>query len=150
MTSPMVIMGTHLGRGRIPPKPEGRHVCQIGTVNNLKQATLGQRTRTRLVATRQCNVWDTYTTEKRAMLLDLSNDVSVVEQLGENQRSLVTNLQSLGLKNDLLLTLCTNHLASNLPLLYHTKIVTLSHRGSHFNQSLTTFINHQLTMSSHL
>ena len=62
-------------------------------------------------------LWATYTTEEAAMLFDLSNDVSIIEQLGKHQRSLVTNLESLCLKHNLLLTFCSVHLASNLPLL---------------------------------
>ena len=60
---------------------------------------------------------DTHTTEEVAMLLDLSDDVGVKQQLSKHKRSLVTDLEPLGLQYDLLLTFRARHLACHLPLL---------------------------------
>ena len=51
------------------------------------------------------------------MLFNLSDDVRVVEQLREHERSFVADLQSLGLQHYLFLTLRAHHLTSYFSLL---------------------------------
>ena len=55
------------------------------------------------------------------MLLDLSNDVRVVQQFSQHQWSFVTDLQSLCLQHDHLLTFHSTHLTGHLPLLNTNK-----------------------------